>query len=91
MPARPFLNNVLLKQIDTKGEIILPDEAFQGIIYGEVISTSPSNFLLDGVVITEQLLKGDKVYFRKNSADKINVDGQEFYLTNFLNVLAVDE
>ena len=89
MIVEPLLDNVLVKLLkkEKKEDLVLPDsvqenEAQLGAVIasgkGRPYPVSTEKYLV--VEIPPPVVVGDKILFRKNLRNRVNIDGQELYL-----------
>ena len=77
----PIGDKVVIKKTNdadvTAGGVIMPDTTQEAVVKGEVIAVGPGMMLISGSRGHMQCKVGDSVLFLKNSARKIEVDGEE--------------
>lgn len=88
----PLNGFIILKPVEeqeqTAGNIIIPDLGKEKPEMGEVVVTSPNyNFHTD-TYIESKLAVGDKVLIPKLGAQKITVEGEDYYITRETEVFA---
>jgi len=93
MQVRPLHDRVLVKRMNeeekTKGGIIIPDNAKEKPIQGEVISVGQGRIGEDGKVRPLDVKKGDKILFGKYAGTEIKIDGDEFLMMREEDILGV--
>jgi len=76
----------------TKSGIVLPDTVDkEKVDRGRVVAVGPGKTNEAGKKIPMSIRKGQTVIFSEFSADKINIDDQEYYIISENNILAVYE
>jgi len=86
--GRPLAGKVLVKakeaEVKTAGGIIIPDSAKEKPLQGEVISVgSPKK---DEAI---EVKVGDQVLYGKYSGTEINLDGTDYLLINYSDILFI--
>jgi chaperonin GroES len=93
MQVRPLHDRVLVKRFNeeekTKGGIIIPDNAKEKPIQGEIIAVGQGRVTEDGKVRPLDVKKGDRVLFGKYSGTEIKIDGEEFLMMREEDILGV--
>ena len=91
---QPTNDRILLKPIDegeqTYGNIVIPDMGKERPEMGKVLATGPGRFSEHGQLITVRSCKvGDVVLVPKIGTLRIDFEGEEFYLAQDKEILAV--
>ena len=90
---RPLQDRILVKRLEaeetTPSGIIIPDNAKEKPMEGEVIAVGNGKVLSDGKVSKPDVNVGDKVLFSKSSGSEIKLDGQEHLILREDDVLGV--
>ena len=93
MQVRPLHDRVLVKRHSeeerTKGGIIIPDNAKEKPIQGEVIAVGQGRIGEDGSVRALDVKKGDRILFGKYAGTEIKIDGDEFLMMREEDILGV--
>lgn len=94
MTIKPLHDNVVLKpakaEKTTKSGIVLPDTADKGKPeQGTVVAIGPGKILESGALSKMSLKVGDKVAFKKYSADEIEIEGETYLILSEDEILAV--
>jgi chaperonin GroES len=93
MNIRPLHDRLLVKRLeeDTKsaGGIIIPDNAKEKPIQGEVVAIGNGKVLDNGQLRAPSVKKGDKVLFGKYSGTEVKLDGKEYVVMREDDVMAV--
>ena len=80
----PISDKVVIKKLDdadvTSGGVIMPDTSQEAVVKGEVIAVGPGMMLISGSRGDMQCKVGDSVLFLKNSARKVEIDGEEYMI-----------
>lgn len=91
----PLNGHVILKPIDeqeqTYGNIVIPDMGKERPEIGEVVAVSETFNWNTSNWISSQLKQGQKVLVPKLGASKINIDGEDYYITKETEILAIYE
>jgi chaperonin GroES len=95
MNIRPLHDRLLVKRLeeDTKsaGGIIIPDNAKEKPVQGEVVAIGNGKVLDNGQLRALSVKKGDKVLFGKYSGTEVKLDGKEYVVMREDDVMAVIE
>ncbi len=93
MAFRPLYDRVLVKRLESDstsaGVIIIPDNAKEKPMEGEVIATGNGKILDNGNVQPLEVKKGDKVLFRKYAGTDVTIEGTEHLIMREDEILAV--
>ena len=92
---RPLHDRVLIKRVEsettTKGGIIIPDNAKEKPLEGEVVAVGSGRVLEDGTVRPLQVKEGNRVLFSKYSETEVKIDGNTFLLLREDDLLGIIE
>ena len=96
MNIRPLDDRVIVKPLAeeeiTAGGIVLPDTAEkEKPEQGEVLAVGPGKRLDNGEISPMSVKVGDKVVFRKYSADEVKIDNQEVLVVNESDIVGIIE
>jgi len=95
MNIRPLHDRVIIKRMESEtksaGGIVIPDNAAEKPIKGEVIAVGKGKILENGEVRPLDLKVGDKVLFGKYSGNEVKVDGEELLVMKEDDIMAVIE
>jgi chaperonin GroES len=90
---RPLYDRVLVKRVEsettTKGGIIIPDNAKEKPLEGEIIAVGNGRVLEDGTLRPLQVKAGDRVLFAKYAETEVKVDGHSYLLLREDDLLGV--
>jgi chaperonin GroES len=90
---KPLYDRVLIKRLQgentTKGGIIIPENAKEKPLEGEVIAVGAGKTLEDGSVREVSVKPGDRVLFAKYAETEIKLDGETHLLLREDDLLAV--
>jgi chaperonin GroES len=90
---RPLSDRILVKRLDplkkTKGGIIIPDNAAEKPVEGDVLAVGPGRVQVDGTVRPLDMIVGDRVLFGKFSGTEIKIDGVECLILREEDVLGI--
>lgn len=93
MALKPLNDRILIKRLEsdstTAGGIIIPDNAKEKPMEGEVIATGNGKILDNGSVQALEVKKGDKVLFRKYAGTDVTIEGVEHLIMREDEILAV--
>lgn len=92
---RPLYDRVIVKRVEgqdtTKGGIIIPDNAKEKPLEGEVLAVGKGKLLDDGKLRPPMVKVGDRVLFAKYAETEIKIDGETALLLREDDLLAVVE
>ena len=92
---RPLQDRVIVKRVKeeekTKGGIIIPDTAKEKPIEGEVIAVGNGKELKSGRLRPLLVKAGDRILYSKYAGTEVRVGGEEHFLIEENDVLAVFE
>lgn len=95
MNIRPLHDRLIVKRFEeeerTKGGIIIPDNAKEKPMQGEVIAVGNGKVLDDGKKAPLEVKKGDRVLFGKYSGTEIKIDGVEYLMMKEDDILGIVE
>ena len=82
MNLRPLHDRVIVKRLEEEkksaGGIIIPDQAAEKPVRGEVLAIGSGKRGDDGKVIALDVKVGDIVLFGKYSGSEVKIDGKEY-------------
>lgn len=92
---RPLQDRIILKRVESeeksKGGIIIPDNAKEKPMEGEVLAVGNGKVLDDGTVKQLDVKVGDRVLFGKYSGTEIKLDGEERLIVREDDILGIIE
>jgi chaperonin GroES len=92
---RPLHDRILIKRVESettsKGGIIIPDNAKEKPLEGEVVAVGTGRVLDDGSVRALQVKTGDRVLFSKYSETEVKIGGENFLLLREDDLLGIIE
>jgi len=95
MKIKPLHDRILVRRLeeDTKsaGGIIIPDNAKEKPVQGEVVAIGNGKVLDNGQVRAVAVRAGDKILFGKYSGTEVKLDGTEYLVMREDDVMAVLE
>ena len=95
MKFRPLHDRVLVKRLDaevkTKGGILIPDNAKEKPVEGEVIAVGAGKRGDDGILHPLDVKKGDRIIFGKWSGTEIKLDGDELVVMSESDIMGIVE
>ncbi|MDD9951972.1 MAG: co-chaperone GroES [Zetaproteobacteria bacterium] len=93
MKIRPLQDRILVKRVETEekthGGIIIPDNAKEKPVEGEVIAIGNGKKLEDGSLAKPDVTVGDKVLFSKYAGSDVKIDGVEHLIMREDDILGV--
>lgn len=93
MNLRPLHDRVIVKRLEEEkksaGGIIIPDNAAEKPVRGEVIAVGPGKKTDDGKTVAMDVKKGDVILFGKYSGSEVKVDGQDLLVMREDDIMAV--
>jgi chaperonin GroES len=93
MNIRPLHDRVLVKRMEedrtTAGGIVIPDNAAEKPIRGEVLAAGKGKLLENGSVRPIDVKVGDKVLFAKYSGTEVKVNGQELLMMREDDIMGI--
>lgn len=93
MKLRPLHDRVIVKRLEEEkksaGGIIIPDNAAEKPVKGEILAVGPGKRGDDGKLHAPDVKVGDTVLFGKYSGSEVKVDGQDLLVMREDDVIAV--
>ena len=93
MNLRPLHDRVIVKRLEEEkksaGGIIIPDQAAEKPVRGEVIAVGPGKKDDNGKNISLDVKVGDIVLFGKYSGSEVKVEGQDYLVMREDDIVAV--
>ena len=93
MKIRPLQDRILVKRLDseekTAGGIIIPDNAKEKPMEGEVIAIGNGKKLEDGSLLKPDVKVGDQILFSKYAGSEVKIDGHEHLVMREDDILGV--
>lgn len=93
MKLRPLHDRVIVKRLEEEkksaGGIIIPDNAAEKPVKGEIVAVGPGKKDDSGKNIALDLKVGDTVLFGKYSGSEVKVDGEDLLVMREDDVIAV--
>lgn len=95
MKLRPLYDRVVVRRMEEErtspGGIVIPDNATEKPMRGEVISTGTGKLMDNGEVRALAVKAGDMVLFGKYSGTEVKIDDQELVVMREDDIMAVIE
>lgn len=95
MNIRPLQDRILVKRVEveekTSGGIIIPDNAKEKPMQGEVIAVGHGKVLDDGNMRKPEVTVGEKVLFSKYAGSEVKIDGIEHLIMREDDLLGIVE
>ncbi len=92
---RPLHDRVLIKRVEsettTKGGIIIPENAKEKPLEGEVVAVGTGRILEDGSVRALQVKAGDRVLFAKYAETEVKIGSDTMLLLREDDLLGIIE
>jgi chaperonin GroES len=92
---RPLYDRVLVRRVEsettTKGGIIIPDNAKEKPLEGEVVATGNGRVQEDGSLRALTVKAGDRVLFAKYAETEVKVGGENLLLLREDDLLGIIE
>lgn len=93
MKIRPLQDRILVKRLEAESKtasgIIIPDNAKEKPMEGEVIAIGKGRLMEDGKMHTPDVAVGDKILFSKYAGSEVKLDGDEHLILREDDVLGV--
>ena len=93
MKIRPLQDRILVKRLQgeekTAGGIIIPDNAKEKPMEGQVVAVGNGKVLSDGKISKPDVKAGDKVLFSKYAGSEVKIDGVEHLILREDDILGV--
>lgn len=93
MKVRPMSDRILVSRVASEeksaGGIIIPDNAKEKPMEGEVIATGPGKIGKSGKRIPLEVKAGDKILFSKYAGTEIKIEGEEHLFMNESEILGI--
>mgnify|MGYP001558959744 CR=1 FL=1 len=93
MKIRPLQDRILVKRLTseekTAGGIIIPDNAKEKPMEGEVIAIGNGKRMDDGTLVKPDLKVGDTILFSKYAGSEVKIDGAEHLVMREDDILGV--
>ncbi len=95
MKLRPLHDRVIVRRVEeekmSSGGIVIPDNAAEKPIRGEVIAVGNGKILENGEQRALYVKTGDKVLFGKYSGTEVKVDDEELLVMREDDIMAIIE
>ncbi|XP_050439019.1 10 kDa heat shock protein, mitochondrial-like [Adelges cooleyi] len=89
---RPLFNNVLVKRLEavkqSKGGIMLPDNASKKILEGTIVAVGPGGKNQENVFVPMELKVGDRVLLPEYGGTKVQLEDGEYTMYKESDLLA---
>jgi len=93
MKIRPLHDRVVIRRTEEErkspGGIVIPDNAQEKPVQGEVIAVGHGKPLDNGQIRPMDVKVGDRVLFGKYSGSEVKIDGQEVLVMREEDIMAV--
>ncbi len=90
---KPLQDRVLIRRIQveekTRGGIIIPDNAKEKPLEGEIVSIGSGKILDNGEIRSMQLQIGDKVLFAKYAETEVDINNEKLLLLREDDILGI--
>ena len=95
MKIRPLHDRVIVRRKEEErtspGGIVLPDNAKEKPVQGEILAVGKGKILENGTVRPMDLKVGDRVLFGKYSGSEVKLDGEELLVMREEDIMGVLE
>ncbi|MFK7871878.1 MAG: co-chaperone GroES [Oligoflexales bacterium] len=95
MKIRPLQDRLLVKRVaseeKTAGGIIIPDNAKEKPMEGEIVAVGNGKRLEDGTIAKPEVKVGDTVLFSKYAGSEVKIDGNDHLVLREDDLLGVIE
>ena len=95
MKIRPLQDRILVKRMEseerTVGRIIIPDNAKEKPMEGEVVAVGPGARNEQGQIVALDVKAGDRVLFGKWSGTEVKIDGEELLIMKESDLMGIIE
>lgn len=92
---RPLMGYILIEPLEAESKtalgIILPESAQEKPAQGKIISVGQDIYLDNGKVIASPAKVGEVVFYKKWNVDEIKLQGKEYKLVKFEDLIAIVE
>ena len=93
MNIRPLHDRIIVRRMEeertTAGGIVIPDNAAEKPVRGEVVAVGNGKVLENGTVRPVDVKVGDKVLFTKYSGTEVKVDGKDLLVMREEDIMGV--
>ncbi|WP_421693585.1 co-chaperone GroES [Aestuariivirga sp.] len=93
MKFRPLHDRVVIKRVEedtkTKGGIIIPENAQEKPMQGDVIAAGPGARDKLGKIVPPGVKAGDRVLFGKWSGTEVKIDDTEYLIMNEADIMGI--
>ncbi|MGD1984469.1 MAG: co-chaperone GroES [Chromatiaceae bacterium] len=95
MKIRPLHDRIVVRRVDAEttsaGGIIIPDNAREKPVQGEVLAVGDGAMLENGDRRAVDLNVGDRVLFGKYAGTEVKLDGEELLVMRESDIMAIIE
>jgi chaperonin GroES len=95
MKLRPLQDRVLVRRVEqeakSSGGIIIPDNAQEKPMEGEVLAVGPGARAENGALHPLDVKSGDRILFGKWSGSEIKLDGEDLIIMKESDIMGVIE
>jgi len=95
MKIRPLHDRIVVRRVEedrkSPGGIVIPDNAAEKPVRGEVVAVGNGKILDSGEVRSPELKVGDQVLFGKYAGTEVKVEGKELLVMREDDVMGVFE
>jgi len=95
MKFRPLHDRVVIRRLDAEeksaGGIIIPDNAREKPMEGEVVAVGPGARNEQGEIVALEVKAGDRILFGKWSGTEVKLDGEELLIMQESDIMGVIE
>jgi chaperonin GroES len=95
MKFRPLHDRVVIRRLSaeekTSGGIIIPDNAQEKPMEGEVVAVGPGARNEQGQIVALDVKPGDRILFGKWSGTEVKLDGEELLIMKESDIMGIIE
>jgi chaperonin GroES len=95
MKFRPLHDRVVIRRLSaeekTSGGIIIPDNAQEKPMEGEVVAVGPGARNEQGQIVAPDVKAGDRILFGKWSGTEVKLDGEELLIMKESDIMGIIE
>lgn len=93
MNIKPLADRVVVRPIEeaevSKGGIIIPDNAKEKPMQGEIVEAGPGRTDDTGKRVNMEVTKGDKILYGKYSGTEVSFGGEDYLIMRESDIFAV--
>jgi chaperonin GroES len=94
MKFRPLHDRVVIRRLSaeekTSGGIIIPDNAQEKPMEGEVVAVGPGARNEQGQIVAPDVKAGDRILFGKWSGTEVKLDGEDLLIMKESDIMGIE-